>query len=505
MRAAGRTVNERALPAADEMMQRLDQQSKMPGMDQTRLAMRIWRRKVTVSLVPVLVLMLGSCGGGSGDGLVGPTSTACTASAKKSFILNTAQQWYLFPDLLPASIDPAAYTTADNLLAALTAGARAQSKDRNFSFTTTISAETAILSGGTTIAFGLSLRTVSNNTRIIVGQVFEGSNAAAAGFLRGDEILALGDSAGNLQSASAILASTDGLTAALGPATTGLTRVFRVLTAAGVTVDRSVAKAEFSLNPVNIVRIIDRPGLTPIGYLSIRTFVSTADGQLRAAFASFKNSGVRDVILDMRYNGGGLITTAELLTNLFAGDRTGQVSYSVRFNPSKASSETTSQFALQPQTVGALRIAFIATDATASASELIINALAPYANVAIVGGRTYGKPVGQNAYDITSCDFRLRLVAFRLVNRNNQGDYYGGLPDATFSGAFCASTDDFSKPIGADTDAMTSDAQYWLNNNRCRVQGASALRQQARQFTDATTPALTGPVDPLQVYVPGTY
>ncbi len=449
-------------------------------------------------------LLLASCGGGSGDGLVGPTANACTDTAKKNFILSTAREWYLFADTLPANADPNAANTPEAFLDSLTGNARGQSKDRNFSFLTTISAEQATLAGGTSIGFGVSLRTVSAATRVLVGQVFEGSAAADAGFLRGDEILALGDTAASLQPISTVLASSAGLTGALGGATAGISRAFRILTPSGATVERTVTKREFNLNPVNIVRIIDRPGLAPIGYLSFRTFVSTADAQLRSAFASFKARGVRDIIIDLRYNGGGLISIAELLMNLFAGDRAGQVSYSFKYNASKAASESTQRFALLPETANALRIAFITTDSSASASELAINSLAPYASVAIVGSKTFGKPVGQNAYDIPSCDFRLRLVAFKTVNKDNNGDFYTGLPDAAFSGAFCAATDDLALPIGTDTEGMTSDALFWINNNRCRVPGVASA-QKARLFGDATAPRLTGKVEPLQIYLPGSY
>jgi C-terminal processing protease CtpA/Prc len=449
-------------------------------------------------------LVLASCGGGGVSPAFAPSADSCTDSAKKNFVLAAAREWYLFTDLLPATIDPAAFATPDAFLDGLTATARSQSKDRGFSFITSISAEQSTLGAGTSIGFGVSLRTLTNNTRIIVGQVFEGSAAADAGFVRGDEILAVGDSVATLQSASSVLASAAGITGALGASTVGLSRVFRIKTPAGLQVDRSVAKREFNLNPVNIVRIINRPGLSPVGYLSFRTFVSPADAQLRSAFASFKAAGARDVVIDMRYNGGGLVTTAELLMNLFAGDRTNQVAYSVKYNPAKASSESTVRFTAQPETANVQRIAFIATDSTASASELVINALTPYAGVAIIGAKTFGKPVGQNAYDIGGCDFRLRLVAFKTANRDGHTDFFNGLPDAAFTGDFCAATDDFSQAIGADAESMTSDALYWINNSSCRIPGVLGL-QKAQLYADATAPALSGAVSPLQIYLPGSY
>lgn len=450
------------------------------------------------------VCVLAACGGGGGSAGLAPTAGSCTDGNKKTFTLAAAREWYLFQDTLPATVDTASFTTADALLDSITSTARSQSKDRGFSFITSISAEQAVLAAGTSIGFGVSIRTIAGNTRIMIAQVFDASAASDAGFVRGDEILAVGDSVANLQPASAVLASAGGITGALGANTAGVTRVFRVRTPAGATVDRTLAKREFNLNPVNIVRVINRPGLPPIGYLSFRTFVSTADAQLRNAFASFKAAGARDIIIDLRYNGGGLVSTAELLLNLFAGDRAGQVAYNVKYNPSKASSESTVRFINQPETANAQRIAFIATDGTASASELVINALAPYADVAIVGSRTFGKPVGQNAYDISACDFRLRLVAFRNVNSAGDGDFYTGLPDAAFTDAYCSSIEDFQRPIGDDAEVMTSDALYWINNGSCRVAGTLGL-QKPSPYADAQAPPLSGRVAPLQVYVPGSF
>lgn len=450
------------------------------------------------------LITLASCGGGGGSDPFRTGLSTCSDSDKKSFVLAAAHEWYLFQDLLPATVDANAYGTADALLDALTAAARAQSKDRYFSYITSISAEQALLAAGTSVGFGVSIRSIANNTRIMIAQVFDSSAAADAGFQRGDEVLALGDSLATLQPAASVLASPGGITAALGANTAGISRSFRVLTAAGATVDRTLSKRVFNLDPVNIVRVIDRTGLPPVGYLSFRTFVSTADAQLRTAFATFKAAGARDIIIDLRYNGGGLLSTADLLLNLFAGDRSNQVAYSQQFNAAKSAADVTVRFTSQPETANVQRIAFITTDGTVSASELIINALAPYADVAIVGSTTFGKPVGQNAYDIAGCDFRLRLIAFRNVNRDDHGDYYTGLPDAAFPGAFCSSTEDFQEPIGADNEVMTSDAMYWINNSQCRVAGVAML-QKTTIYNDATAPPLHGAVAPLQVYVPGSF
>ena len=81
---------------------------------------------------------------------------------------------------------------------------------------------------------------------------------------------------------------------------------------------------------------------------------------------------------------------------------------------------------------------------TASASELVINALDPYPDldVQVVGSTTAGKPVGQVALDYCGGAYRLRLVAFELINFEGEGGYFGGI-DPT-----CPAADDLSQPLG---------------------------------------------------------
>jgi C-terminal processing protease CtpA/Prc len=418
-----------------------------------------------------LLVACGGKGAGTGSGqVVGGGS--CDATAQKQFVLNTAREWYLFPELLPASIDPSTYADATSFLDALTATARAQGRDRSFSYVTSIAAEQALLSGGESAGFGISLLIDEPARRVFVGQVFESSAAADAGLARGDEILAVGTSAATLQPVATLLATPNGLTEAIGPSTAGTVRTLRWRNLAGQEFTREIIKRTFSIVPVPPaqVRLIQRPGLAPVGHLTLRTFISTADAELRNAFRTFRSNGVRDLIVDLRYNGGGLVSTAELLLNLLAGDRTNQVSYATRFNPGKASSEQTVRFQAQAETIPTLRVAFVTTRQSASASELVANSLAPYAQTVLVGGRTFGKPVGQFAFDIAACDFRLRLVTFKSVNARGDGDYFAGLPYQGFAaagGQSCAAVDDLSHLPGDPAEAMTAAALNWISNGVC--------------------------------------
>ena len=415
--------------------------------------------------VPAFALALAAvaaaAAGCSGDG---PAPSPCTPAHEKSQVLSAARSWYLFPDLLPAQVDPAAFATAADLLDALTAGARAAGRDRYWSYLTTIQAADQLFGQGQAVGFGVSL--LLRGSQLFVAQVFAGSAAADAGFTRGDEILAVGPSAGQLVPVSDLVAGGT-LGASLGPAQAGVTRTFRVLTAAPATVDRTVTTRVFSLDPVPGWAVLPRTGLPPAGYLEFRIFVSTADARLREAFQAFANAAVSDLVVDLRYNGGGLVSTAQLLANLLGGTSAGQVMYRLANNPAHATLDATVHFTAQPQSSSPARIAFVTTGRSASASELVPNALEPYGSVALVGSRSYGKPVGQRLFEIPGCSSLLALVSFQLRNAQGDGDYFGGLPDANFAGPLCQAEDDLLHAQGDPAEASTAAALSWLETGTC--------------------------------------
>jgi C-terminal processing protease CtpA/Prc len=478
---------------------------------------RIARSLGIMSLAALLVAGCGGKGAGTGSGQpVG--ADACSATNQKQFTLNVAREWYLFTDLLPATVDLNAFPTATALLDSLTATARAQQRDRFFSFITSIQSEQALLSSGQTAGFGVQTLVRSATSQVFFAEVFEGSAAAAAGLARGDELLAVGTSAANLQSVATLLATPGGLSNALGPSTAGTARTLRWRTLGGQEITREIVKRDFTIEPVPQaqVRLIQRPGLSPVGHLTLRTFISTADAQLRTAFATFRQNNVRDVIIDLRYNGGGLVSTAELLLNLLAGNQANQVSYETRFNPAKTSSQQTVRLQTLAETIPTLRIAFVTTGLSASASELVINSMVPYAQVAIIGERTSGKPVGQFAFDIPACDVRLRLVTFKSVNRSGSGDYFTGLPYAPYTsagGSACSAPDDLTRLPGNGAESMTAAALNWINSGSCTsviaddggatVAGTPVAA--AVQLSTGLQPLNAERVNELQTLLPGAW
>ncbi|MGJ3628723.1 S41 family peptidase [Sphingomonas sp. MMS24-JH45] len=155
-------------------------------------------------------------------------------------------------------------------------------------------------------------------------------------------------------------------------------------------------------------------------------------------------------IVDLRYNGGGLLSTAEVMSDLLGGNRqASDLQAATRFRASKSNEDELRYFRREANAISSMKLAFIGTGATASASEYVINAFVPYlhANAALVGTNTYGKPVGQIALDNPDCrDDRLRVIAFALTNAAGTGDYYNGL--ASKMEATCQAGDDLTRPLG---------------------------------------------------------
>jgi carboxyl-terminal processing protease len=430
-----------------------------------------------------VLAMLSSCGGGGGGGgsptpdpVAGPTppppsSSACSLSARKDWAAAQLREWYLFPETLPSNLNPASYGSVEDYIDALTATARAQRRDRFFTYLTSIKEENAFFNSGSSAGFGVRFSYDTLQNRVFVSEAFEGAPALVAGIDRGTELLAIGTNAGNLQLVSSLMASggAQAVSDALGPSSPGVTRVLRIADSAG-TREVSVTKTDYELTPVSSrygAKIIDDNG-RKAGYVNLRTFINTADPALRNAFASFKAAGVTDIIVDVRYNGGGLVSIAELIGDLMGANRTSSEVFSfTTFRPEKSSNNDTRFFQPKPQSVAPTRIAFIGTTGSASASELIINAFIPYYHnrAALIGTNTYGKPVGQIALDQAACDDRLRVIAFKTENASRQGDYYDGL--ATTVEASCKAGDDITRQLGDPQESSTRAALDFLAGRVC--------------------------------------
>jgi C-terminal processing protease CtpA/Prc len=457
-------------------------------------------RRLLAAAAGCLSALIAACGGGGGGGGAVPGGP-CSATNQKNFVLNAAREWYLFLDLLPANVSVNDYATAGELLDALTATARAQNKDRFFSYLTTPAADTSFLQEGQFIGFGF--RTRIDGNRLLLPDVYEGSPAALGGLGRGSEITHVDGVA-----VATILQTDPNLEQAFGPSVEGVQRTLRFIRVNGQQGEAVFTKAIVTIRPVpsNGTALLALPSSpnVRVGYINLRTFISTAETPLRSAFQQFRNQGVQYFILDLRYNGGGLVSIADLIGDLFGGNRlANDIFENMRFNANKTANDSTHRFVQQPQSVAPVRIAFITTGGTASASELVVNSMKPWVEVAIVGSDTFGKPVGQSAFDLAGCDLRLRLVSFRITNAQNQGDYFDGLA-ATLAFA-CAAGDDLTRETTDSAESSTGAALSWLETGACGQTMAAPVSPALKAQAAGTRVPLMRRPTPAQDALPGLF
>lgn len=495
--------------------------------------MSIGRNILSITLAASLV----ACGGGdssSGGGPVAgggtptptPSTGTCSLSARQDFAFAVLDEWYLFPDLLDRSVNKNNFSTVQSYLDALVAPARAAGQDKGFTFITSIQEENDLIANGSSAGFGIRLAYDTAANRVFVIEAFENAPAFPQGFDRGVELIQLGTNAATLESISTIMAAEgpNGVISRLGDSTPGLQRTFVIRQKNGTQSQVTVTKADYSLDAVSDrygAQIINDNG-KQVGYLNLRTFiVGSADRDLQAAFQNFSDQGVTEIILDFRYNGGGLVRIGELMGDLMRGNNTGQVFSRTVLRPSKSNENTTrlfrstANFADQAQNAPAIAIpsinvtkmAVIGRGGTASASELVANAFLPYVgnDFALVGANTSGKPVGQFGFDLAACDDRIRAVTFQTVNADGNGEYFDGL--ASVVPNTCRADDDIFNALGDPAEDSVATALDFLRNGAAActaiagtpgVQGALGVRER-RELLQPETPSA------VQREIPGLY
>ena len=300
--------------------------------------------------------------------------------------------------------------------------------------------------------FGFSSRFVASGD-LRLTRVFTDSPANAAGLARGQRILEL-----NGRTIAAIEAA-EGVNAVLG--TTPLDFTMRRPDGSEFTV--TIAQDIVTIDPVPQFRIIPVQGTPGVGYIELATFISTANAEFDTVFGQFASAGVTDVIIDLRYNGGGLVSTAELLGDYLGGAVAQNLVFSAtEFNADRAAENNRTEFfELRGNSLNLSRLVVVATSSTASASELVTNGMEPHVETVIVGADTFGKPVGQVGLEF--CEKILRPTSFQTVNADGFGDYFGGLP------VDCAAADDLDVAVGADNDPNVEAALEYLSTGACPV------------------------------------
>jgi C-terminal processing protease CtpA/Prc len=209
-----------------------------------------------------------------------------------------------------------------------------------------------------------------------------------------------------------------------------------------------LTKTVLTENPILINTVINS-GSHKIGYLMYNGFYANFDTQLNDAFGTLKSQAVTDLVLDLRYNGGGSVQTATRLASMITGQFTGQVfakqqwnskiqAYFDANNPDDLKNFFTDKIGTTPiNSLNLSKIYILTSKSTASASELVINGLKPHIEVVQIGDVTTGKNVGSvTLYDSPNFDntnrnpnhrYAMQPIVLKIVNSAGFGDYFTGL------------------------------------------------------------------------------
>jgi carboxyl-terminal processing protease len=395
--------------------------------------------------------------------------TSCTVASQNRYVNDVMRDIYYWNTELP-TVNTTSFSSPEQLLEAL----RFRPLDERFSYIGSRAAEEAFYSDSQFIGFGFANGYDGLGLKIL--QVFPDSPASEAGLKRGDRII-------SIEGQSVIaLAMSGGLGNALGPSQEGFAMSFRYQRLDDTTADARMVKRPVTIPTVSYLNLYEIDG-RKIGYLFFRNFVEPSRAALDEAFNALRDVGATELVLDLRYNGGGLVSIAQHLASLIGGSRTeGQVFAEYFHNSQNAFRNQITRFEGKPNALPLQRLVVITTRGSASASELVINALRPFVPVVTVGDASYGKPVGQ--YGITFCDKVLYPVAFTLRNANGQGDFFDGIP------ADCAAADDADRQLGDAQEASLAEALHVIATGQCSATAtAGRQRRLSAKRPDALAPA----------------
>ncbi len=497
----------------------------------------------------VAILVLQACGGGggsdSGSSTPPPSGTGSASFAQqcspsnleaaaglRTASLTTEKNWvraymdeaYLWRDEVP-NVDPSAAqysgsdvgTALDAYFTALRTPARTASnkaKDQ-FSFMMSTREWNALSDSGVTLGYGIEwhLQSATPPRQIQVAYVEPNSPAAAAGVRRGDTLVTADAVSADDPTASGV----GTLNEALFPSRAATSHRLVLTPSGGGTRDVTLVATNVTKTPVLQTQVITAADNAKVGYMVFNDHVAPAEAQLITAMQNFKNQGVSDLVLDLRYNGGGYLFIASELAYMIAGPdaTTGKTFEQLRYNSRRTSDNSSSASktdfyttscilvngrcsnqSQQLPTLNLKRVFVLAQEGTCSASEAIINGLRGVdVQVVMMGGTTCGKPYGFTGKD--NCGYSYFPIEFVGTNNKGFGDYAdgfvaGGTGPTGVPG--CAVTDDFTRQLGDTSERMLAAALQYRANGTCPVKATGSSNRatalSARSSSDSVALSL---------------
>ena len=418
---------------------------------------------------------------------------AGTAMHEKLWLRSWSNRTYLWYRELPDR-DPAAFSVADyfQLLRSTALTDSGKNKD-NYHYAEPTASYRASTQSGVDAGYGIAWAIVAGAPprQIYIAYTEPGSVAVQQGLSRGAQLLEVdGIDVVNDNSKAAV----DRINAALYPTNIGLSSQLTFRTFDGNRRNLTLVSASTTKTPVQNVKII-QSAAGKVGYLQFNSHIAMAQPMLIDAFTLFRDQGVQELVLDIRYNSGGLLALASQLGYMVAGPNVIQnrIFEKTSFNDKYPNTDPITGRALQAMpfynrgidyqnsqftnqnlpNLTLKRVFVLTTGRTCSASEALMNGLRGVdLEVIQIGSKTCGKPYG--FYPTDNCGTTYFTIQFSGVNAKNFGEFADGFnpsPAPRFAADVkgCAVMDDFSKPVGDVNEKLLATALGYMNGQSCPV------------------------------------
>jgi len=402
---------------------------------------------------------------------------------ENNWLRSWSQETYLWynelPDIDPATIfNPIDYFNKMKTSATTSSG---RDKDR-FHYTENTEEYNQYAETGVSAGYGFTLSLIRNTPprKAIIIYSEPNSPAANTNITRGAEVI-------SVDGAAMVDGNPDILNAGLMPSTIGESHTF-VIRDLNATSTRTVVlqSTETVTVPVHTTKLINQPN-TKIGYLALNTFfVGTAEKQVIDTINHFKTNQINELVLDLRYNGGGhLVLSADLGTMIAGNTALGSIYAELALNDKLSSDNVTFRFTSTSSAdlsvaegtvlpkLNLPRVYILSSNDTASASEYLINGLRGVGvEVILIGTTTTGKPYGWLPTE--NCGKTYSTIQFKGQNSKGFGNFTDGfIPSAVDNGTDrvrgCLVYDDLTHPLGDVNENMLATALFFMDNNECPV------------------------------------
>lgn len=381
------------------------------------------------------------------------TTTPTVDEAARDYLYDAMNQYYFWYKLMPVVVKEN-YKNPYDLLDAM----EYKTLDR-WSFAQTYDQFQA-QNQGSFVGHGISMALDPAN-QVRIAQIYNNSPLYSLGVRRGWIVKKL-----NGTDLAPIFIANNGAAynQLIGPSQANVTNTFLFQTPGGKDSTIVSTKTTFTLNTVLLSDTLHlKSGIT--GHLVFDEFIPPSNQELQNAFAFFSQNNVTDLIVDLRYNGGGDLSVLTNMASYIAGAaRFNSPFLKLTFNDKNIAHNDIYNFNTVPYPLNLTKLIVITTRGTASASEDFINGLKPFLNVRCFGDTTNGKPVGMIGIQYKT-DYMFWPISFALVNSADQGDFYNGIAPEKYV------PDDFTHDWNDRNEACLKESIFYLEHGNVSTKG----------------------------------